>query len=118
MMRGVARSFWAVVAVVAAVEVFIAVLAIRAVGNDLTCWVSGIKDKLYLHQTCGSPVLIVGNRNWIPALAVLFLCTATLIAGLATLVSQYVRTTLALRRLGAPIAHPAVLSHLQSMLDI
>ncbi len=73
-MRGVARSFWAVVAIVLAVEAFIAVLAIRSVDSDLTCWVSGLKDKLYLHPDCGASVAIVGHRSWIPAVAVLVIC--------------------------------------------
>ena len=117
-MRGVARSFWAVVAIVLAVEAFIAVLAIRSVDTDLTSWVSGIEDKLYLHPNCGSAVAIVGYRSWIPALAILVICAATIIAGLVTLISKYVRTRLALRRLGAPIANPPFLSNIGSMLDI
>jgi beta-lactamase regulating signal transducer with metallopeptidase domain len=118
MMRGVARSFWAVVAVVLAVEVFIGVLAGKAVTSDLTCWLSGVEDKLYLHQGCGSTVAIVGYRSWIPALAVLIVCAATVLAGLVTLVSQYIRTKLALGRLGAPIAGPDWLSEIASMLHI
>lgn len=117
-MRGVARSFWAVVVIVLAVEAFIAVLAVRSLNTDLTCWVSGIKDKLYLHPNCGSAVAIVGYRSWIPAIAVLVICAATVLAGLLTLISQYVRTRLALRRLGPPIANPPFLTKIGSMLDI
>ncbi len=117
-MRGVARSFWAVVAIVLAVETLLAVLAIRSVTSNLTCWLSGVEDKLYLHQVCGSTAAIVGYRSWIPALAVLILCAATVLAGLVTLMSQYVRTKLALRRLGAPIDGPPQLSQIASMLDI
>jgi Zn-dependent protease with chaperone function len=118
MMRGVARSFWAVVAIVLAVEAFIAVLAIRSVTSDLTCWLSGVEDKLYLHQVCGSTAAIVGYRSWIPALAVLILCAATVLAGFVTLISQYIRTELALRRLGAPIPPTPWLLQTASMLDI
>jgi beta-lactamase regulating signal transducer with metallopeptidase domain len=118
MMRGVARSFWAVVAIVLAVEAFIAVLAIRAVTSDLTCWLSGVEDKLYLHHVCGSTAAGVGYRSWIPALAVLIVCAATVLAGLVTLASQYIRTKLALGRLGAPIADPGWLSEIASMLHI
>jgi hypothetical protein len=117
-MRGVARSFWAVVAVVIAVEVFIAALAIRAVDSDLSCWVSGFKGKLYLRPVCGSAVAIVGHRSWIPALAVLLVCAATVVVGLATLISQYVRTRLALRHLGPPIAPPPSLLEIESQLGI
>ena len=82
-MRGVARSFWAVVAVVLAVEAFIAVLAIRSVEGALTCWVSGLKDTLYLRPNFGFSVALVGFKSWIPALAVLLVCAATIVAGLA-----------------------------------
>ncbi len=118
MMRGVARSFWAVVVIVLAVETFIAVLAVRSVNSDLTCWLSGVQDELYRHQVCGSTAAIVGYRSWIPALAVLILCAATILAGLVTLVAEYARTRLALRRLGAPIASPQRLSQVASMLQI
>jgi hypothetical protein len=115
MMKGVARSFWVVVAVVIGVEAFIAVLAIRAVNTDLTCWVSGIRDK---PGGCGVPIAIVGHQSWVPALAVLVLCAATLLAGLGTLVSQYIRTKLALRRLGPALPSPAMLSRIGAMLAI
>jgi beta-lactamase regulating signal transducer with metallopeptidase domain len=118
MMKGVARSFWAVVAVVLAVEAFIAVLAIQSVDSDLPCWVSGLQGKLYLRTNCGSPVALVGFQSWIPVLGVLLVCAATIVAGLATLISQYIRTRLALRRLGAPIAPSPVLLHIQSQLGI
>ena len=58
MMKGVARSFWVVVAVVLGMEAFIGVLAVRAVHSDLTCWVSGLPDSPY---SCGYPVAIVGT---------------------------------------------------------
>jgi hypothetical protein len=115
MMKGVARSFWVVVAVVIGVEAFVAVLAIRAVDTDLTCWVSGIKDK---PGGCGVPIAIVGHQSWVPALAVLLLCAATVLVGLGTLVSQYVRTRVALRRLGPSLPSPALLLRIEAMLVI
>jgi len=117
-MRGVARSFWAVVAVVLVVEAFLAVLAIRSVDGDLTCWVAGLQDKLYLRTNCGSQVALVGFRSWVPALAILLICAATVVAGLATLISQYVRTRLALRHLGASLAPSPLLSEIESQLGI
>jgi Zn-dependent protease with chaperone function len=115
MMKGVARSFWVVVAIVLAVEAFIAVLAIRSVRSDLTCWVSGLRDNPY---SCGSSVAIVGHQNWIPALSVLLLCVVTVLVGLATLVSQYARTRLALRRLAPSAPSPQSLLQIEAMLAI
>jgi hypothetical protein len=115
MMKGVARSFWVVVAVALAVEAFIAVLAVRSVESDLTCWVSGLEDSPH---GCGLPVAIVDHQNWIPALAVLILCASTVLVGLGTVSSQYVRTGRALRRLGAARPSPPLLSQIASMLSI
>jgi beta-lactamase regulating signal transducer with metallopeptidase domain len=114
-MKGVARSFWVVVAVVIAAEAFIAVLAVRSVESDLTCWVSGVSDNPY---SCGYPVAIVGHQNWIPALAALILCAATVLVGCGTFVTQYVRTRRALRRLGAALPSPPVLLQIAAMLSI
>jgi Zn-dependent protease with chaperone function len=114
-MKGVARSFWAVVVIVIAAEAFIAVLAIRSVESDLTCWVSGLKD---YPSGCGFPIAVVGHQNWIPALAILLLCASTVFVGLATLASQYVRTRLALRRLAAPLPSPSLLLRIEEKLAI
>ena len=97
-MRGVARSFWAVVAVVVALEVLIGVRAFRSVDNDLTCWVSGLKHQGYSIANCGAAVAIVGHQDWVPATLILILFLATVCTGVSTLVSQCVRTRLALRR--------------------
>ena len=80
-MKGVARSFWAVVAVVLAVEAFIAVLAIQSVDSDLPCWVSGLQGKLYLRTNCGSPVALVGFQSWIPVLGVLLVVLLVVVIG-------------------------------------
>jgi Zn-dependent protease with chaperone function len=115
-MRGVARSFWAVVAVAIAVEAFIGVLAVRSVRSDLTCWVSGLRDGS--NPNCGTSVALVGRQGWAPAALALLLCGATVLAGLATLVSRYVRTRLALRRLGSFEPSPPVLLRLGAELGI
>ena len=91
MIKGVARSFWAVVAVVGAVEVFIGFLAFRSAETDLTCWFSGLRNQGYASATCGAHSLIVGFQSWVPAGVILLLFTATILAGLATLTTQYVR---------------------------
>lgn len=114
-MKGVARSFWVVVAIVFTVEAFVAVLAVRSVERDLTCWVSGLNGDSY---SCGYPVAIVGHQNWIPALAALILCASTVLVGLGTFATQYVRTRRALRRLGAALPSLPLLLQIAAMLSI
>jgi hypothetical protein len=117
-MKGVARSFWAVVAVVVAVEVFIGFLAVRSVQTDLRCWLSGLKNRGFSGVTCGAPTAIVGPQNWYPAAAILFLFAVTIITGLTTFVSQYMRTKGALRRLGPQTPSPEYLVRIESLLGI
>jgi len=118
MIKGVARSFWAVVAVVGAVEVFIGFLAFRSAETDLTCWFSGLRNQGYASATCGAHSLIVGFQSWVPAAVILLLFTATILSGLTTLTTQYVRTEMALRRLGAQIPNPVALRRIASALRI
>jgi beta-lactamase regulating signal transducer with metallopeptidase domain len=118
MMKGVARSFWAVVAVAVVVEAFIGVLAVRCVNSDLPCWVSGIRDEGPVVANCGVSVALVGRQNWAPAAAVLVLCCASVLVGLTTLVSQTVRTRIALRRLGPRLPSTPFLEQAASTLGI
>jgi Zn-dependent protease with chaperone function len=117
-MKGVARSFWAVVAVAVVVEVFVGVLAVRCVRSDLPCWVPGLRGQGLLVGNCGVSVAFVGRQNWAPAAAVLILCSASLLAGLGTLISQVVRTRVALRRLGVRRPSTPFLTQAASALQI
>jgi beta-lactamase regulating signal transducer with metallopeptidase domain len=118
MMKGVTRSFWAVVAVAVVAEAFIGVLAIRCVESDLPCWISGLRDEDHVVANCGVSVAFVGRQNWAPAAAVLVLCSASVLVGLGTLISQSVRTRIALRRLGARLPSTEFLQRTASALQI
>jgi beta-lactamase regulating signal transducer with metallopeptidase domain len=117
-MRGVARSFWALVAVAIGVEAFIGVLAVRSVESDLGCWIWNLREKGQGPRSCGVSVALVGHQNWAPPAAVLTLCAATVVAGLATFLSQYFGTRAALRRLGERLPSPPRLLKVQSDLRI
>lgn len=105
-MRGVARSFWAVVAIVAAGEIFIAALAIRAVVNDLPCWTSTLRVQGDTIGYCNASVAFVGYRSWIPAIAALCVFAATAAVGVWTFAIQYLHTRSALRHLGPTLPTP------------
>jgi Zn-dependent protease with chaperone function len=117
-MKGVSRSFWSVVVLVVLVEIFVGVLVEKSLRNDLICWTPGLKNHGYAKAACGSRAAFVGYQSWIPAVAVLLLFAATLVAGIATFGIQWVRTKNALRQFGAQILGPANLLQLETDLGI
>jgi beta-lactamase regulating signal transducer with metallopeptidase domain len=115
-MRGVARSFWTLVAIVAVVEGVLVFLALRSLDRVLPCWWSVPIAPNPSTTSCGESVAIFGHNTWIPGVGILGFVCVTLLAGAVTLLSQVARTRRAVRVLGPAVPVPDRLAHSASSL--
>jgi hypothetical protein len=117
-MRGVARSFWVLVAIAAAAEAFLGVLAVDSLDHVLPCWWTSTPSLRPSTASCGQTVAFFGYHSWVPASVILVFVATTLAIGIWTLLAQLFGTGRALRQLGAPVASPPSLAHSAATLGI
>jgi hypothetical protein len=117
-MRGVARSFWTLVAIVALIEGTLVYLAIRSLDHVLPCWSTVPASPAPSTASCGESVAIFGNNTWIPGVVILGFVLVTVLAGVGTAVSQIITTRRAVRSLGIPLPMSERLARSASTLGI
>jgi Zn-dependent protease with chaperone function len=117
-MRGVTRSFWVLVAIAAAVEGLLVYLAIVSLDHVLPCWLTSAASPRPTTSSCGQSVAIFGFNSWAPGALILAFVSASVLAGLWTLLSQIIGTRRALHQLGGPIARPRRLSDVADALGV
>jgi Zn-dependent protease with chaperone function len=119
-MKGVTRSFWALVVIAAVAEGLLVYLAIDSLNHLRTCFF-GQPPPATLRPglaSCGHAVVLVRYHNWVPAVVILAFVASTLLVGVATLLSQIIRTRRAVKNLGYPIDSPPSLAAAAASLDI
>ena len=112
-MKGVARSFWLLVAITFGLEAFLATLAVRSLHRVLSCWWAALPPPNEAKASCGASVFLFGGYSWVPAALIILILLATLTAGLTTFVLQLRRTRKALSLLGPVIPAPSHLFEVQ-----
>ena len=112
------RSFWVLVAIAAAVEGLLVYLAIASLDHVLPCWLTSAASPRPSTSSCGESVAIFGYHSWVPGALILAFVSASLLAGLWTLLSQIIGTRRALRQLGRPIARPQRLTDVADALGV
>jgi Zn-dependent protease with chaperone function len=111
-MRGISRSFWVLVAALAAIEGLLVYLAVQSLAHILPCWWAVLPNPGPEHLDCGESVAIFGFSSWVPGAVIMGFLMVTLFIGMGTLCSQITRTRRALNRLPSPMDKP------QRLLDI
>lgn len=116
-MRGVSRSFWLLFTTVLVTEVAVSVLAARSVSRDLSCWLDTNASQ-HLVTNCGWSSASVGYATWLPAVLILTLFAASVVAALLTASAQVVRTRRALHRLPSPAQNTERLQRIEVELGV
>jgi Zn-dependent protease with chaperone function len=117
-MRGVARSFWVLVTIAAAADGVLVYLAIASLDHVLPCWLTSAASPRPSTGSCGQSVAIFGYHSWVPGALILAFVSASLLAGLWTLLSQIAGTRRALHQLGRPISRPRRLTDAADALGV
>jgi Zn-dependent protease with chaperone function len=109
-MKGIARTFWMLIALAWLFELFLLILAVRAINDDLSCWtmVTGIHTDSA--PACGIAEPIIGHLTWIPAVIILMLVCTSVGNGTFVLCSQLVRTQRKTPRIAMPVFVPVNVS--------
>jgi Zn-dependent protease with chaperone function len=112
-LRGVPRRFWGLCGLVCLIEAILLLLAVRAISDDVHCWIVIPGQRARLGAVCGTSIGLVGHDAWIPVVVVLALVGSSLLAGIATALHQVVKTRHVVRRLlavGSSSARSAAVS--------